>query len=92
MDCRSLRLNRTQYLLMWKVSEKNEAPQGLSFGWQRSQLLGAFFNGVLLFALGISIFLQSIERFIALQREFFLICVVSIPIRPNMLQASRIPK
>ncbi|KAJ5156793.1 hypothetical protein N7492_009596 [Penicillium capsulatum] len=51
-----------------QVSEKNESPQGLSFGWQRSQLLGAFFNGVLLFALGISIFLQSIERFIALQR------------------------
>lgn len=30
--------------------------------------MGAFFNGSLLFALGISIFLQSIERFITLHR------------------------
>ncbi|OJI89857.1 hypothetical protein ASPTUDRAFT_132336 [Aspergillus tubingensis CBS 134.48] len=50
------------------VSEADESPKALSFGWQRAQLLGAFFNGVLLFALGISIFLQSIERFITLQR------------------------
>ncbi|GKZ44300.1 hypothetical protein AbraIFM66951_006189 [Aspergillus brasiliensis] len=51
-----------------QVSEAGESPKALSFGWQRAQLLGAFFNGVLLFALGISIFLQSIERFITLQR------------------------
>lgn len=31
-------------------------------------MLGAFFNGVFLLALGISIFLQSIERFITLER------------------------
>ncbi|KAJ5108879.1 hypothetical protein N7456_005554 [Penicillium angulare] len=55
-------------LVALKVSEKDESPKGFSFGWQRAQLLGAFFNGVLLFALGLSIFLQSIERFIALQR------------------------
>lgn len=30
-------------------------------------MLGAFFNGVFLLALGLSIFLQSIERFISLQ-------------------------
>ncbi|CAK7211842.1 hypothetical protein SCUCBS95973_001261 [Sporothrix curviconia] len=40
----------------------------LSFGWQRSRLLGAFFNGVFLLALGVSVFLQSIERFISLQK------------------------
>ncbi|KAE8334440.1 hypothetical protein BDV24DRAFT_172558 [Aspergillus arachidicola] len=45
----------------------DDAPKSLSFGWQRAQLLGAFFNGALLFALGISVFLQSIERFISLQ-------------------------
>ena len=50
-------------------SEQADSPKELSFGWQRAQLLGAFFNGVLLFGLGISILLQSIERFIALQRE-----------------------
>ncbi|KAJ5096173.1 hypothetical protein NUU61_005529 [Penicillium alfredii] len=57
-------------LVALKVSESNELPKGngLSFGWQRAQLLGAFFNGVLLLALGISIFLQSIERFISLHR------------------------
>ncbi|KAL2866869.1 putative di-, tri-valent inorganic cation transporter [Aspergillus lucknowensis] len=49
-----------------KVSSADTSPQGLSFGWQRAQVLGAFFNGSLLFALGISIFLQSIERFITL--------------------------
>ncbi|KAJ6161304.1 cation diffusion facilitator family metal ion transporter [Penicillium chermesinum] len=56
-------------LLALKIEEKGDSPNNLSFGWQRAQLLGAFFNGVLLFALGISIFLQSIERFISLERE-----------------------
>lgn len=50
-----------------KISERSASPQDLSFGWQRAQLLGAFFNGVFLLALGISIFLQSIERFISIQ-------------------------
>ncbi|KAB8253907.1 cation efflux protein [Aspergillus pseudonomiae] len=54
-------------LVALRVSETNDAPKSLSFGWQRAQLLGAFFNGALLFALGISVFLQSIERFISLQ-------------------------
>lgn len=50
------------------ISEKGRNHKDLSFGWQRAQLLGAFFNGVFLLALGVSIFLQSIERFIGLQR------------------------
>ncbi|KAJ5860722.1 uncharacterized protein N7529_008032 [Penicillium soppii] len=54
-------------LVALKKSEQADSPKELSFGWQRAQLLGAFFNGVLLLGLGISIFLQSIERFIALQ-------------------------
>ncbi|KAL4869379.1 hypothetical protein BDV12DRAFT_208631 [Aspergillus spectabilis] len=53
-------------LVALKVSKADHSPQELSFGWQRAQVLGAFFNGSLLFALGISIFLQSIERFITL--------------------------
>ncbi|KAL5335143.1 cation efflux protein [Aspergillus crustosus] len=53
-------------LVALKVSKTDHAPQELSFGWQRAQILGAFFNGSLLFALGISIFLQSVERFITL--------------------------
>ncbi|KAJ9222387.1 hypothetical protein DTO027B5_2536 [Paecilomyces variotii] len=51
-----------------KISSKSDLPKGLSFGWQRAQLLGAFFNGVFLLALGISILLQSLQRFISLQR------------------------
>ncbi|KAI9370643.1 cation efflux protein [Aspergillus egyptiacus] len=51
-----------------KASESDSSPQELSFGWQRAQVLGAFFNGSLLFALGLSIFLQSIERFITLHQ------------------------
>ncbi|KAJ5362020.1 cation diffusion facilitator family metal ion transporter [Penicillium brevicompactum] len=35
-----------------KISAKKDSPQDLSFGWQRSRLLGAFFNGVFLLALG----------------------------------------
>ncbi|CAG8176122.1 unnamed protein product [Penicillium salamii] len=49
------------------ISAKKDSPQDLSFGWQRSRLLGAFFNGVFLLALGVSIFLQSIERFVSIQ-------------------------
>ncbi|KAJ5895339.1 cation diffusion facilitator family metal ion transporter [Penicillium taxi] len=55
-------------LIALKVSEKNHERKGLSFGWQRAQLLGAFFNGALLFGIGISVLLQSIERFISLHR------------------------
>ncbi|KAI0489792.1 cation efflux protein [Xylaria cf. heliscus] len=49
------------------VSEKAKSPQNFSFGWARAQLLGAFFNGVFLLALGLSIFLQSLERFVSIQ-------------------------
>ncbi|KAM3437127.1 hypothetical protein NHJ13734_004774 [Beauveria thailandica] len=48
-----------------QVSEgSTPAPPGYTFGWQRATLLGAFFNGVFLLALGISILVQAIERFI----------------------------
>ncbi|PTU23552.1 hypothetical protein P175DRAFT_0177250 [Aspergillus ochraceoroseus IBT 24754] len=51
-----------------KISQRSKHPKELSFGWQRAPLLGAFFNGVFLLSLGISIFLQSIDRFISLQK------------------------
>ncbi|KAL8848279.1 MAG: hypothetical protein Q9221_006678 [Calogaya cf. arnoldii] len=54
-------------LVALKMSEREDSPSSFSFGWQRIQLLGAFFNGVFLVALGLSIFLQSIERFISIQ-------------------------
>jgi len=54
-------------LVALKAAERDDAPPSLSFGWQRATLLGAFFNGVFLLALGVSIFLQAIERFVSLQ-------------------------
>lgn len=52
-----------------QVSERDTAPRDLPFGWQRATLLGAFFNGVFLLGLGVSIFLQSIERFVGIERS-----------------------
>lgn len=49
------------------MTERKDSPQDLTFGWTRAQSLGAFFNGAFLLALGLSIALQSIERFISLQ-------------------------
>ncbi|KAF2631513.1 cation efflux protein [Macroventuria anomochaeta] len=54
-------------LVAVQVTERKDSPQDLTFGWTRAQLLGAFFNGAFLLALGLSIALQSIERFISLQ-------------------------
>ncbi|EAW20491.1 putative di-, tri-valent inorganic cation transporter [Aspergillus fischeri NRRL 181] len=56
-------------LLALKLSEIDDPPKILAFGWQRAPLLGAFFNGALLFALGISILLQAVERFISLHNS-----------------------
>ena len=50
------------------MQERKDAPVALSFGWARASLLGAFFNGVFLLALGLSISLQSIERFTDLKQ------------------------
>ncbi|KAF1994271.1 cation efflux family protein [Amniculicola lignicola CBS 123094] len=55
-------------LVAVQVTERKSSPQDLSFGWARAQLLGAFFNGAFLLALGLSIGLQSIERFISIQK------------------------
>ncbi|PSS18347.1 hypothetical protein M430DRAFT_101620 [Amorphotheca resinae ATCC 22711] len=55
-------------LVALRISQRDNTPEALSFGWQRAQLLGAFFNGVFLLALGVSIFLQSVERFVSLQK------------------------
>jgi solute carrier family 30 (zinc transporter), member 1 len=55
-------------LIALHISQRGRSPQGFSFGWQRAQLLGAFFNGVFLAALGMSIFLQAVERFVSIER------------------------
>jgi zinc transporter 1 len=50
-----------------QISEKTQYRQDFSFGWQRARIVGAFFNGAFLLALGFSILLQSIERFVSLK-------------------------
>lgn len=45
-----------------KAGKKPRA--GFTFGMQRAELLGAAFNGTFLLALGVSIILQAIDRFI----------------------------
>ncbi|KAJ4015663.1 hypothetical protein NW752_006584 [Fusarium irregulare] len=45
------------------------APQEYTYGWQRATILGAFFNGVFLLALGVSIMVQAIERFVNITRD-----------------------
>ncbi|THZ83755.1 cation efflux protein [Aureobasidium pullulans] len=54
-------------LVAAKLSDRKDAPASLAFGWQRAKVLGAFFNGTFLIALGLSIFLQAIERFINIE-------------------------
>ncbi|KAJ5433357.1 cation diffusion facilitator family metal ion transporter [Penicillium daleae] len=74
-----------------KISAKKDSPQDLSFGWQRSRLLGAFFNGVFLLALGVSIFLQSIERFVSVQaveQPKLILIVGCIGLGLNIISAS----
>ncbi|CAG7560206.1 unnamed protein product [Fusarium equiseti] len=44
-------------------------PQEYTYGWQRATILGAFFNGVFLLALGVSIMVQAIERFVNITRD-----------------------
>ncbi|KAI1170651.1 cation efflux protein [Nemania sp. FL0916] len=73
------------------VSERAKSPQDFSFGWARAQLLGAFFNGVFLLALGLSIFLQSIERFISIQpveNPKLVLIIGSIGLTLNILSAT----
>ncbi|KAL2267691.1 hypothetical protein VTJ83DRAFT_4968 [Remersonia thermophila] len=48
------------------MAEKTEFRQDFSYGWQRARILGAFFNGAFLLALGFGIMLNAIERFTAL--------------------------
>lgn len=53
-----------------KISEHpTPPPKDLTFGWARATLLGAFFNGVFLLALGVSILVQAIERFVNVTGE-----------------------
>ncbi|TRM65625.1 cation efflux family-domain-containing protein [Schizophyllum amplum] len=46
------------------LQDNGHSSLSYTFAYHRAELVGAFFNGVFLLALALSIFLQSIERFI----------------------------
>ncbi|KAJ7170488.1 CDF zinc transporter [Mycena crocata] len=46
---------------------KGQNTVGFTYAFHRAELVGAFFNGVFLLALALSIFLQSLERFINIE-------------------------
>ncbi|KAH8165994.1 hypothetical protein CIB48_g2268 [Xylaria polymorpha] len=77
--------------LFHRYLSEPKSPQNFSFGWARSQLLGAFFNGVFLLALGLSIFLQSIERFVSIQpveSPKLVLIIGSVGLALNILSAT----
>jgi zinc transporter 1 len=49
------------------VQSKEYRPPGFTYALHRAELVGAFFNGVFLLALALSIFLQSLERFVNIE-------------------------
>ncbi|CBY02394.1 hypothetical protein IAQ61_006982 [Plenodomus lingam] len=72
------------------VTESKTPPDSLSFGWARAQLLGAFFNGAFLLALGLSIALQSIERFISIETVHnpkLILIIGSVGLALNLISA-----
>lgn len=64
----TLQLPSMSLITLHQLEKKENTHQSLSFGWQRATLLGSFFNGVFQIALGFSVSLLSIERFIKLER------------------------
>ncbi|CAI6341092.1 unnamed protein product [Periconia digitata] len=73
-----------------KTESKDAPPESLSYGWSRASLLGAFFNGVFLLALGLSIALQSIERFVSIEEvesPKLILIVGSIGLGLNIISA-----
>ncbi|WRT68133.1 uncharacterized protein IL334_005108 [Kwoniella shivajii] len=49
------------------LSSRGTGPPGYTFAYRRAEIVGAFFNASFLIALALSIFLQSLERFINVQ-------------------------
>ncbi|KAF8828241.1 hypothetical protein HHX47_DHR4000947 [Lentinula edodes] len=50
------------------VQDRGHAMEGFTYAFHRAELVGSFFNGVFLLALALSIFLQSLERFITIEQ------------------------
>lgn len=50
-----------------KLADRKDVSDRLTFGWARARVLGSFVNGVTLAALGFSIFIQSLQRFVTVE-------------------------
>ncbi|KAF7309896.1 hypothetical protein MIND_00361900 [Mycena indigotica] len=50
-----------------QLQDKGHDTVGFTYAFHRAELVGAFFNGVFLLALALSILLQSVERFINIE-------------------------
>ncbi|KAF5659262.1 zinc cadmium resistance [Fusarium heterosporum] len=79
-------------LITLMVQDRTEpAPQAYTYGWQRATILGAFFNGAFLLALGVSILVQAVERFVHITRvknPMLILIVGSIGLALNILVLS----
>jgi zinc transporter 1 len=73
------------------VQEKEYKPSGFTYALHRAELVGAFFNGVFLLALALSIFLQSMERFINIEfieNPLLMLIVGCVGLSLNLISAS----
>lgn len=72
------------------LQEKGQSTMKFTYAFHRAELVGAFFNGVFLLALALSVFLQSIERFIHLEEvhEPILVLIVgAVGLTLNIISA-----
>jgi zinc transporter 1 len=73
------------------VQGKEYKPSGFTYALHRAELVGAFFNGVFLLALALSILLQSLERFINIEpvkNPVSMLIVGGVGLTLNLLSAS----
>jgi len=72
------------------LHERGQHTDSFTYAFHRAELVGAFFNGVFLLALALSIFLQSLERFINIQpveSPILVLIVACIGLGLNILSA-----
>lgn len=72
------------------LQDSGEHTVKFTFAFHRAELVGAFFNGVFLLALALSIFLQSIERFLhveAIEEPFLVLIIGCVGLTLNIISA-----
>lgn len=72
------------------LHDSGEQTVNFTYAFHRAELVGAFFNGVFLLALALSIFLQSIERFVHLEvveQPFLVLIIGCVGLGLNIISA-----